>query len=133
MRTYSRETWEDAQRVWTEGEYGDEWALVRSVAAHRGMIYPPSGTRWDSWEDPNPSQRAIIYRALQDTPKTLHEAVRQSWSWAEVVHRILRDLEDRREGVQLAEKDDRWERKGEPDGREATVSLKRILDRISES
>src|SRR5690242_12422423 len=99
MRTYSRDAFLEAKALWGAGEFGPEWLFYRQVAADRGFIYPPEGTRWDSWEDAEPSQRAMVYRAIQDTPKALTEVIRQSGSWSEVVRKLLAGRDSRREDV----------------------------------
>ena len=109
MRTYSRADFEAAREAWSD--YGPEWQFYRQIAADRGMLYPPSGSKFDSWEDPKPSQRAIIYRAIADTPATLVDAIRESRSWSEVIGKVFRDMEIRREDADLQERDAAWDRR----------------------
>lgn len=109
MRTYRREDWLAAQVAWED--YGREWQPFRQAAGERGMLYPPTGSKFDSWEDPKPSQRAILYRAIADTPDTLLEAIHEARSWSEVVAKVLADMYDRREYVRMAEEDAEWDRR----------------------
>jgi len=131
-RTFSREAWNEAQRLWTEGEFSDEWKAVRHQAAMRGFIYPPEGTRWDSWEDDAPSQRAMLIRAIRETPSLLSRCIAGSRSWADVIAKLIAERDELR--------DDGWRETrraelecDEPDPREATVSIRRILERIGNS
>ena len=109
MRTYSREQFLAAKAAWDD--FDREWEPYRVEAAERGMLFPPSGSKFDSWEDPKPSQRAIIYRAIADTPATLIDAIRESRSWSEVIGKVFRDMEVRREDVELQERDAAWDRR----------------------
>lgn len=131
MRTYSRADFLASKEAWSD--YGDEWLFYRQMASDRGMLYPPSGSPLDSIDDPLPSQRAIVYRAIGDTPKALTEAIRASHSWSEVVRKLMADVDRRREDVDFTERQVKWDRQDEPDPREATVSIKAILNRIHQS
>lgn len=97
------------------------------------MIYPPFGTRWDSWEDEEPSQFALVARAHWDTPETLMEAIAASHSWGQVVGRLIRDLDGRRQEADLRERDDAWRRRDEPDGRQALQNIAAIVSLIRDS
>lgn len=111
MRTYSRADFLAAKEAWDKDfDYG-EWGPFREAAAERGMLYPPSGRVTDSWEDPKPSQRAILYRAIVDTPDTLMDAINESRTWSEVVGKVFRDMEIRREDADLQERDAAWDRR----------------------
>ncbi len=133
MRTYSRDAWLEAQALWDDGEYGYRWGTVRKLAKDRGFIYPPTGTIHDSREADNPSQRAIIYHALEDNPGNVEAIVRRSRSWSQVVDGIFGLEAQLAAGVAERERDEAWQRKDEPDGREATMTLKAIFDRIGDS
>lgn len=133
MRTYSREAFLEARRAWAEGDFGSEWQFYRQLAADRGFIYPPEGTKWDSCEDEEPSQRAIVYRAIADTPRALTEIIGQSHSWHDVVRKLMADVDRRREDADLEERQVAWDHREDPTPREATLSLKQILNRIAES
>ena len=95
MRTYSRHDWALAQERWDDGGFSERWERVRRLAAQRGFIYPPQGTAFDQRDAETPSQRAIIWQALQDTPVFLEITINGSSSWSEVVAKVLA-FEDRR-------------------------------------
>ncbi len=84
-RTYSRADFERAGLAWTEGEFSDEWQPFRFLAAQRGLIFPPEGSKWDSWEDEHPSQRAMLIRAIRETPELLRTCIGRSRTWGEVI------------------------------------------------
>lgn len=132
MRSFSRADWDAAQLAWLD--FSDEWREVRHQAAFRGMLYPPDGSRWDSWEDDEPSQRAMLIRAIRETPQLLSVAVSRSRSWFEVIAYVNGQRDEWREGVNERERDGE-RRRGEmqPTGREAAVSLKAILSRVGDS
>jgi hypothetical protein len=132
-RTYSRDAFLEARALWESGEYGWQWQRIRRMAAERGYIYPPSGTRHDDREVESPTQRAIVWRALEDNPGKVEAIVQRATSWNQVVDQIIgmearlaRDAYD-------AERDIEWSRKDEPDGKQATLTLKAILNRIGDS
>jgi hypothetical protein len=130
--TFSRDHWLKAQDAWKDGDFSDEWKPWRHEAAMRGMIYPPDGSKWDTWEDDEPSQRAMLIRAIRETPNLLHKAIAVSRSWFDVIAYINRERDDWRAQVsRQATWDD--EHRDEADPREATVALKRIIERIRES
>ena len=131
MRTYSREDYQAAMRAWSD--FGPEWDRYRRVAAERGMLFPPSGSRFDSWEDQEPSQRAIVYRAIEDTPSALLDTIGRSRSWSEVVRRVMADVDRRREDADLAERQIEWDRQYEITPHESVQTLAAILDRIKDS
>lgn len=132
-RTFSREHWLASLDAWKDGEFSDEWKPYRHAAAMRGMIYPPEGTKWDSWEDDDPSERAMLIRAIRETPKLLSASIAQSRSWSEVVARVTRARDEWREDLTRRERAAAHERGDEPDPREATKAIKHILDRIGAS
>jgi hypothetical protein len=131
MRTFDRETYLRSEAEWKS--FGWEWQHLRRIAADQGFILPPNGTAHDDRDAENPSQRAIIYRAMQDNPKGLEAIVRRSRSWSEVVHGII-GLEARlaAEADELA-RNEAWERRDDPDHREAVMTLASILGRIDEA
>ena len=132
-RTYSRSDWTASQQAWDDGEFGYRWQAIRRIAAERGFIYPPSGTRHDDREVESPSQRAIVWRALQDNPTGLERIVRRSRSWSEVVDGII-GLEARlRVDADDNGKVDDWERELLPDHRESVMALSAVIKRIEES
>lgn len=133
MRTFDRETFLRAQREWSEGRFGWEWEPVRRIAADRGFILPPHGTVHDDRDAENPSQRAIIYRALAENPIATEAIVRRAHSWSQVVDGII-GLEKRlAEDADELDRDITWRRKDEIGPRDATLTLKAILNRIGDS
>lgn len=130
-RTYSRADLEASRAAWAD--FGDEWREARRIAAGAGMLYPPSGTRWDDRDDAQPSQRAIVWAALDDRPRSTLATIARSRSWSAVVRAVMAEEGRLREDADLAERDAAWEREQLPDPREATTAIKRILDRIGAS
>lgn len=94
VRTFDRETYLAARDAWDAGRFGSEWADWRNIAAKSGIIFPPTGTPDDSWSDESPSQRAILIRAIRETPRLLRRAISGASSWSDVIGRLLtyRDL-----------------------------------------
>ncbi len=133
MRTYSRETYIGAKAAWDDGQFGPEWREVRRISWARGFPYPPEGTREDDREVENPSQRAIIWQALDWRPEKTVEIVRTSKSWWQVVERIMAQEEGLREDADIGQKEADYERAERPEGREAVQALGRIFTRISDS
>jgi hypothetical protein len=131
-RTYSREHWEAAQLAWTEGRFSDEWKPYRHEAAMKGIIYPPDGTALDQWDDDDPSGRALLIRAIRETPNLLHRAISARKSWAGIAAYVIHERDDWAEELRRAERREAEDR-DEADPHEATVALKRIIERIRES
>lgn len=134
MRTFSRDAWLEAQQAWKDGEFSSEWRSFRHEAAMRGMIYPPEGSKWDSWDDDKPTQRAQLIRSIRETPQLAHEAIAKSRSWFEVVNYINRRRDQwrdqqRREDIynEVRADEDR------PTHAEAVAVLSDILRRIDDS
>lgn len=101
MTTWSKAQWEEAEAAWAD--FSAEWSPYRDQAGQRGMLYPPSGSKWDSWEDPQPSQRAIVVRAIRDTPALLTATIASSRSWREVVNRLIARLAELRDDADESE------------------------------
>lgn len=80
VRTFSREDVQAANAAWVEGGFDPRWQAFRELASGRGILYPPSGTKRDSWEDDAPSQRAILWRAIDETPELLRRCILRSRS-----------------------------------------------------
>jgi hypothetical protein len=133
MKTFNRVDWEAALGEWEAGEFSDEWKPFRHQAAMRGMIYPPSGTRWDSWEDDEPSQRAILIRAIRETPALLRRCIDRSRSWSEVVAKVIAEIDELRDEAWRQTRQAERDRYDDPDPREATVAIKHLLERIGNS
>ena len=128
-RTFSSTHWDAALDAWKEGAFSDEWKKYRHEAAMNGVIYPPTGSALDSWDDDNPSERAMLIRAIRETPTLLHRAIAARKSWAGIVAYIIRERDDWRAEQARSERIV----SDEPDPREATVALRRIIERIRES
>jgi hypothetical protein len=94
VRTFDRETWLASDAQWRAGRFGPEWADWRGMAAKAGIIFPPSGSPDDPWSADSPSQRAILIRAIRETPRLLRRAIPGASSWSDVIGRLLtyRDL-----------------------------------------
>lgn len=89
MRTFSRDAFLEAREQWDTGRFGWRWQSIRRIAAERGFIYPPVGSVHDDREVESPSQRAIIYAALEENPTQVETIVRRSHSWFDVVDGII--------------------------------------------
>lgn len=104
VRTFSRAAWSAASESWREGGLDAEtWYRVRYAAACRGMLYPPAGEAGDDCDDPHPSQRAIVYRALDNTPALLFGVIGRSSSWSEVSRELIHAIHASRTDAELAE------------------------------
>ena len=89
--TFDRETWQRAVAAWDAGRFGPEWSDWRRLAARAGIIFPPIGSPDDSWADARPSQRAMVVRAIRETPRLLRWALTRPGirSWADVIEHLL--------------------------------------------
>ena len=94
--TFSKATYLRSRDAWDAGRFGSEWADCRGQAAKAGIVFPPDGAPDDSWADASPSQRAILIRAIRETPRLLRRAIAADGvrSWSDVIERLLlgRDL-----------------------------------------
>lgn len=133
MRTYDRDTFVRARAAWEEGEFGSAWSELRRLAWERGFPFPPAGTKWDDRDDPEPSQRAIIHRALVDRPRDTIATVARSRSWGQVVAGILQTEDRLREDADLVDREAEYDRTERPTYREAVMSIAGILERIEAS
>lgn len=131
-RTYRREDFLESRRQWETGKYDGRWDKYRKLAAERGFIYPPTGSRYDSWEDDEPSQRAVVWQAIVDTPLLLEEAIAKSRSWGDVVRKLLYERQVMRDEMRLRERDDEWERETAP-RIHAPELLATIVQRVKDS
>jgi len=132
MKTFSREAWEDAQASWSG--FSDEWRDTRHAMAMRGVIFAPAGTEFDSWEDDSPSQRAMLIRAIREQPTLLRRCILRARSWSDVIANLMTARDDwRAEQAEGEAEAARRHRDETPTGREAALSLKTILDRISDA
>jgi hypothetical protein len=123
----SRQAWIDADLCDQEKREWKEWRYI--AAMEGGIIFPPEGTRYDSWADDNPSQRAIICRTMREDPELLLRAIRADGaaSWAKVIAIVCRERDWR---VDEADKSVEWERsqrrQREADRTEARATLDNI-------
>ena len=124
MITYSKDAWTRSSEAWRD--YGPEWAELRQMAAAKGILFPPKGTRHDDRDDPSPSQRSIVYRALEDNPTELKRILRSSTSWSQVIERIFGMEARLRSEAGLEVEDIRTTRD------EALMSLGQIFKRLEE-
>lgn len=133
VRTFSRARWEEARAAWDAGEFSDEWAPFRERAARHGFIFPPAGTRWDNWEDDQPSQRAMLIRAIRETPELLRRCIDGASSWSDVIGQLigLRDVWREDVGIRISEIE-RLRRDERPSRRQAMESFGSIARRIAE-
>jgi len=122
MRTFSREHWQASLKAWEDGDFSDEWKPYRHAAAMRGMIYPPDGTKWDGWDEDEPSQRALLIRAIRECPRTLMAAIESSSTWSEVVGAVIRERQWAEDMALLRESDRRRAKQEYPDAAEARVA-----------
>lgn len=131
MRTYSREHFEEARRSWLG--FGWKWQHIRRIAAERGFIYAPAGDASDDRDVESPSQRAILWRALEDNPTELERIVRRSSSWSQVIDQVI-GMEGRlREEFGETERDIAWAKRELPDHIESAQTVGSILQRMKES
>lgn len=128
MRTYSRQDLDRSRELWSD--FSSEWEPYRRLAAERGMLYPPNGTKLDSWADDEPSQRALLIRAIRETPTLLRQAILRSSSWSEVIGKLNRQ---RDEWAELDELEITHRRRDRDTPSQAVQSLASILDRIRDS
>ena len=131
-RLYTAKDMADSRMAWDTGHFFDEWRDWRHLAAmEAGIIAPPEGTEWDQWDD-EPSQRAMLIRAIRETPALLSGAIRSPGvhSWAAVIAVLLRGRDERRTE---RDRDAAWQERGrtwEPTPQEAAMALTRIRDLV---
>jgi len=104
MKTYAPDDLVRSRIEWARGEFGPEWTPFREAAAERGFVFPPDGDATDTAEDPMPSQRAIVWREIDERPAALLEAIGRSHSWAEVVAIVIGRLDAIRSTVDVTER-----------------------------
>lgn len=121
MRTYSRADWMRAETLWGDSP---EWDAVRRQAAGRGILFPPRGTRWDSWDDDSPSQRAMLIRAIRETPTLLASCIARSSTWSEAIGQLIVARDDLRATTRPDSEP------ADPDRHTALLSVAEILERV---
>lgn len=109
QRTFDRETWKRSCDAWDAGRFGHEWPEWRLMASKAGIIFPPDGTAEDSWADARPSQRAMVIRAIRETPRLLRWAIRQPGvaSWSDVIENLLAGRD--RMGLEADRREEDWQ------------------------
>ena len=133
QRTYDRETFNRARDAWDRGRFGSVWADWRGLAGKAGIIFPPDGTAEDSWSDPRPSQRALIYRAIVETPRLLRWALTRPGivSWGDVIEHLLAGRD--RMALEADEREAEWTlekvRRGAPQHISGTLAA--VVDSLS--
>lgn len=130
-RTYSRADWIASAEAWAD--YGSRWDGIRRIAREVGILYPPTGSAHDDRDAESPSQRAIVWRALEDNPTELAAIIRRSRSWSGVVDRIIGMEQRLRSDADYRDRDSKWEKDTAADHREAAMSLGAILARLEAS
>jgi len=130
-RTFSKTRWLAARAAWRDGEFGPEWKRWRELAAIvAGIIDPPAGSVWDLWTDDDPSQRAIVIRAIRETPELLEAAIRTPGvhAWAAVIAVLLRSRDELAARVEERNRreDEAWERAKAADRASASAALSRL-------
>lgn len=131
-RTFSRADWLAAQASW-EG-FSPEWRELRHRMAMAGCIFAPSGTEHDSWEDDSPSQRAVLIRAIRETPALLDRCSRGARSWSQLIERLLAERDEWREELRAKEADaERQRRAARGVNRERMVKVAAVLATIADS
>jgi hypothetical protein len=133
MRTFDRATYYASRQAWDDGDFSEEWKDTRHQAAMRGIIFPPNGTKWDSWEGDSPSQRAILIRAIRETPNLLRQCIERASDWNGVIGLLTSRRDELREDGYLWDTEDDREREDRPSHREAVTTLANILERIATS
>ena len=86
-RTYSRSEWQAADAAWLTFT-GSVWMQVRR-ACSRWTLYPPSSQGGEYRDEPQPSQRTIVWAALDARPQETLQLIWAGPSWRAVVGWIL--------------------------------------------
>ncbi len=132
MKTYSRDTFEKARQAWSDGEFDERWEPYRRAAGERGYLFPPTGSRHDDRDVERPSQRAVIWRAIDFSPEWLLTVVRHSSSWSQVVASIVAHDTALRDDADLDERGAEMDRAARPTRGEAMESLRSIMGRFGQ-
>lgn len=130
----SREMLDASRAAWDAGGFSDEWRPWRRMAAiEAGILFPPDGTAHDSWDDDAPSQRAILIRAIRETPQLLRRSIEAPGvrTWGDVIGRLLGGRDRMRDELDRAGELEADRRSGEPTRAEAAEALRSILGGIT--
>ena len=134
MKTYSRADWEASLQAWDDGMFSDEWRTIRHVMAMQGCIFPPAGDAFDSWDVDQPSQRAVLVRAMRETPELLRRCTRKATSWSQVIERLFAARDEWREDLDRSDRDaELTEAFNRPTHRQAVMALGAIIRRMEDS
>lgn len=131
MRTMDASSYRRLTEAWST--FGPRWAEIRRVVASWPSPFPPSGESTDDRDDPEPSQRAIVWRALDWRPAETLAIIRRCRSWSQVIAAIIASEDRLREDAGLAEREAAWYRRQDPTHLEAAQSVGSILTRMRES
>jgi len=134
MKTYSREDWEASLQAWDDGGFSEEWRTIRHVMAMQGCIFPPAEDMFDSCDDREPSQRAVLVRALRETPELLRRCTRNAKTWSQVIDRLFAARDEWREDLNRDE-EQAWIESAltQLTHKESVMVLSRIIKRIGDS
>ena len=106
MKTYSRDTYLASKSAWNTYP-GPVWDAVRRACAE-WTLFPPSSEGQDWRDAPHPSQRVIVWFALEQRPRQTLDIIRRARSWSGVIDRIIaaegvirRDIEWDEEAAEL--------------------------------
>jgi hypothetical protein len=132
-RTFTKEQLDASRVAWTVGEFSAEWKPWRHLAAMQaGIIDPPDGTKWDSWGDDSPSERAILIRAIREQPDTLRRILTggKVYTWSQVIRLLVQGRDHQAEDIDDREREAQWQRRRGPSPDEARVAMTRIRDTL---
>jgi hypothetical protein len=131
-RTYSREQFEAGREAWANFG-GPLWAKARE-ASREWTAFPPSEEGADERDASHPSQRIIIWFALDEQPGATLAIIRRSRSWHEVINGIIGNLNELRRAADWQEETAELERRyAQQDYREAMGHLGDLLRRVRDS
>jgi hypothetical protein len=131
-RTYSRDQLDEGRAAWSNFG-GPLWARARE-ASKAWAAFPPSeeGDEYVSGE--HPSQRVIVYFALDERPAETLAIIRRSTSWYGVVSEIIRTRQELRRSADWQEETAELERRyAAQDYRSAMTHLGDLLRRVRDS
>lgn len=98
-RRLTKEQYDASVRSWDAGKpWSGEWKRWRHMAAmEAGIVMAPTGDPYDSWDADMPSERAMLIRAIRETPTALAAAIRSPrvHSWAAVIAILTRGRDER--------------------------------------
>lgn len=135
-RTYTPQQMAEARAAWDAGRFSAEWKPWRHLAAmEAGIAEPPEGTAFDSWSDDSPSQRAILIRAIRETPALLERAIRTAPrpTWVAVIGVLLRGRDDVARSIDADSREAQQHKQRELTPKQATYRLADILETIGGS